>query len=55
MKGLYALARRVYPKLGLPSDDLAPAMLHAGWSGTPDHSDPVLENRDIRRFAETLG
>lgn len=52
---LYPVVSKLYPDIGLRSDDLARAMVHAGLHGTPDHPDPVLENRDIRAFATTLG
>jgi uncharacterized protein YbjT (DUF2867 family) len=45
---LYPLLRLVYPNIGIPSEDLARAMVHAGLHGTGGHDDPVLENKDIR-------
>jgi uncharacterized protein YbjT (DUF2867 family) len=51
MRPLYPVVRRLYPNIGISSDDLARAMLEAGISGTPGHASPILENRDIRRFA----
>ena len=50
---LYPLVRRVYPNIGVRSDDLARAMVSAGLDGTGAHEAPVLENRDIRALAET--
>jgi uncharacterized protein YbjT (DUF2867 family) len=54
MRRVYPAIRGIFPNLGIPSDDLARAMLHAGLSGTPGHASPVLENRDIRRFASEI-
>ena len=50
MRPLYPLARRIYPNIGITSEDLARAMLQAGLTGTPGRASPILENRDIRRF-----
>ena len=55
MRSLYPIVRRLYPNIGIPSDDLAKAMLHAGLHGTEGHPSPILENRDIRRLAERIG
>jgi len=55
LRWLYPAARRLYPNIGLPSDDLARAMVDAGLHGTPDHPSPILENRDIRRLADRRG
>ncbi|MCP4654398.1 MAG: hypothetical protein GY856_03155 [bacterium] len=52
VRALYPVLRRVYPNLGIASDDLARAMVHAGLHGTGSHEVPVLENRDIRALAE---
>ncbi len=51
---LYPVIRRVYPNIGIRSDDLARAMFWAGLNGTPRHAPPVLENRDIRRLVEEI-
>ena len=45
---LYPLVRRLYPNIGISSEDLAQAMVHAGLYGTGDNKDPILENKDIR-------
>jgi uncharacterized protein YbjT (DUF2867 family) len=45
---LYPLLRRIYPNIGISSEDLAAAMVHAGLYGTGENENPVLENRDIR-------
>lgn len=50
---LYPLLRRVYPNIGISSDDLASAMVHAGLYGTGEKGNPVLENRDIRSMKGT--
>jgi uncharacterized protein YbjT (DUF2867 family) len=51
-RALYPLLRRIYPNIGISSEDLALAMVHAGLHGTGMHDDPILENRDIRVLAE---
>lgn len=53
MRAMWPLMRAVYPNGGIPSDELAQAMVHAGLHGTSAHQDPVLENRDIRAFVKT--
>lgn len=45
---LYPLLRRLYPNIGISSEDLAAAMVHAGLYGTGENENPVLENKDIR-------
>ncbi|NIW45036.1 MAG: hypothetical protein GWN30_09810, partial [Gammaproteobacteria bacterium] len=45
---LYPLARRIYPNIGISSEDLAAAMVQAGLYGTGKHQNPILENKDIR-------
>lgn len=50
-RALWPALRHVLPNAGIPSDDLARAMLAAGLDGTGPHDDPVLENRDIRTLA----
>jgi len=51
LRFLYPLLRRVYPNLGVASDDLARAMVHAALFGTGAHGQPALENRAIRSLA----
>ncbi len=51
MRALYPVLRRIAPNIGVASEDLARAMVHAGLHGTAGHEDPVLENRDIRALA----
>jgi len=45
---LYPVLRRVYPNIGISSENLARAMVQAGLYGTDEHKAPILENRDIR-------
>jgi uncharacterized protein YbjT (DUF2867 family) len=47
-RALYPVLHRVYPNIGISSEDLARAMVHAGFHGTGSHENPVLENKDIR-------
>jgi len=54
MRWVYPVIRPFYPNIGISSEDLAKAMLTAGLQGTPGHSSPVLENRDIRRLAAEI-
>lgn len=54
MRALWPLARRVYPNLGVASDDLARAMITAGLEGTPQQASHTLENRDIRALAASV-
>lgn len=51
-RALYPLLRRIYPNIGLSSEDLALAMVYAGLYGTESHGDTILENRGIRTLAE---
>jgi uncharacterized protein YbjT (DUF2867 family) len=43
---LYPLIRLFYPNIGISSEDLAQAIIHAGLYGTDRK--PILENKDIR-------
>lgn len=45
---LYPLLRRIYPNIGIASENLADAMVHAGLYGTGDIKSPILENKNIR-------
>ncbi|MBU2548406.1 MAG: hypothetical protein KKB20_08360 [Proteobacteria bacterium] len=45
---LYPVLRRVYPNIGVSSEDLARAMVHIGLHGYEGHESPILENREIR-------
>ena len=42
-RSLYPVFRRVYPNIGVASDDLARVMVHAGLHGTGTHTDPLWE------------
>ncbi|MFH2011437.1 MAG: hypothetical protein ABIJ37_01835 [Pseudomonadota bacterium] len=50
---LYPLLHRIYPNIGVSSEELANAMVHAGLYGTDRHEAPVLENKDIRSLIST--
>jgi uncharacterized protein YbjT (DUF2867 family) len=50
---LYPLLRRLYPNIGISSEDLAGAMVHAGLYGTGENDNSVLENKDIRSMKGT--
>ena len=47
---LYPVLRRVYPNIGIPSENLAAAMVQAGLYGTNENDNPILENKDIRNM-----
>ena len=47
---LYPVLRRVYPNIGIPSENLAAAMVHAGLHGTNPNDNPILEIKDIRNM-----
>jgi uncharacterized protein YbjT (DUF2867 family) len=49
---LYPVLRRIYPNIGIPSEDLAAAMVHAGLYGTGENENPILENKDIRAMEQ---
>jgi uncharacterized protein YbjT (DUF2867 family) len=51
-RALWPVLGRLIPNMGIASDDLAFAMVHAALNGTGSHTDPVLENRDSRSLAE---
>lgn len=55
MRPLYPFVRLVYPNIGIPSDDLARAMVRASLEGTPGYPDPILRNRDIRGLGAAWG
>lgn len=48
-RAAWPLMRRISPGLGLPSRDLARAMVHAATQGAGP--EPILENADIQRLA----
>lgn len=49
---IYPVLRHIYPNIGIPSEDLAAAIVHAGLHGTAVHDTPILENRDIRAMVD---
>jgi uncharacterized protein YbjT (DUF2867 family) len=49
---LYPLLRRVYPNIGISSEDLAAAMVNVGLYGTRENENPALENREIRSMKQ---
>jgi uncharacterized protein YbjT (DUF2867 family) len=49
---LYPLMRRIYRNIGISSEDLAAAIVHAGLYGTGKSKNPVLENKDIRFLSQ---
>ena len=51
MRLLWPLVRAVYPNAGVASNALAKAMVQAALHGTPEHNNPVIENRDIRAMS----
>ena len=53
LRAIYPALRVVFPNQVIRADDLARAMVHAVVHGSADGGTVVLENRDIRRFAET--
>jgi uncharacterized protein YbjT (DUF2867 family) len=50
---LYPLLCRLYPNIGISSEDLARAMVLAGLCGTGENENPVLENKDIRSLEKS--
>ena len=49
-EGLMGYEDKSFPSHNSPGD-LASVIYRAGMNGTPGHSSPVLENRDIRNLA----
>lgn len=47
-RSLYPVLRFIYPNIGISSENLARAMVHAGLYGADEDLYPVLENKDIR-------
>ena len=45
---LYPVLRHIYPNIGITSENLARAMVHAGLYGTNGHEHQILENKEIR-------
>jgi hypothetical protein len=46
--GATGMVGRIVLQLGISSEDLAAAMVHAGLYGTGENENPILENKDIR-------
>jgi uncharacterized protein YbjT (DUF2867 family) len=55
LRSIYPAFRRLFPNQVIRADDLARVMVDAAVHGTPDHSGPVFENRDIRAMVVSLG
>ncbi len=51
---LWPILRTVYPNIGLPSRDLALAMVHGALDGTGDPANTTLENADIRALVQRI-
>ena len=49
---LYPLLNRLYPNIGISSENLTRAMVHTGFQGAGEHENPILENRDIRALVD---
>ena len=47
-RALWPVLSPLFPTMGVPSRELAAAMVHAALQGTAPHTDPTLENADIR-------
>jgi len=49
---LYPFFKRIYPNIGISSENLAKAMVQAGLYGTGSYPNPIMENQDIRNFTQ---
>ena len=54
LRSVYPAFRLLFPNQVIRADDLARVMVHAAVHGTPQHPEPIFENRDIRRMAASL-
>ena len=54
LRAVYPVFRVLLPSQVIPADDLARAMVHAAVHGTPQHPEPIFENRDIRAMVASL-
>jgi uncharacterized protein YbjT (DUF2867 family) len=54
LRAIYPVFRMLLPNQVIRADDLARVMVHAAVHGTPQHSEPIFENRDIRAMAASL-
>ncbi len=54
LRAIYPVFRMLLPNQVIRADDLARVMVHAGVHGTPQHPEPIFENRDIRAMVASL-
>jgi uncharacterized protein YbjT (DUF2867 family) len=54
LRAIYPVFRVVLPNQVIRADDLARVMVHAAVHGTPQHPEPIFENRDIRAMAASV-
>jgi uncharacterized protein YbjT (DUF2867 family) len=54
LRAIYPVFRMLLPNQVIRADDLARVMVHAGVHGTPQHPEPIFENRDIRATVASL-
>lgn len=47
---LYPVLRRIYPNMGISSEDLSQVMFEVGLDRIPEHDSPILENKQMRRL-----
>ncbi len=54
LRSIYPAFRLLFPNQVIRADDLARVMVGAALHGTPQHTGPVFENRDIRAMVASL-
>ena len=54
LRAIYPVFRMLLPNQVIRADDLARVMVHAAVHGTPQHPEPIFENRDIRAMVASL-
>jgi len=54
LRVVYPAFRVLFPNQVIRADDLARVMVDAALHGTPQHTGPVFENRDIRAMVASL-
>jgi uncharacterized protein YbjT (DUF2867 family) len=54
LRAIYPVFRMLLPNQVIRADDLARVMVHAAVHGTPQHAEPIFENRDIRAMVASL-
>jgi len=54
LRSIYPAFRLLFPNQVIRADDLARVMVDAALHGTPQHTGPVFENRDIRAMVASL-